>query len=272
MITEKIFIISLWFFAAAATFQSCLEGHGHGLDPNGYCHPVDSFTLSICPELCNPRNKEHVCYCDTTDINDTCLACDVTVPTTPCYDSCRIKAPDPANPGKLILKDTCKKEPGAIAAGECRKDPMNPCAPECASLRNIDYATRIAPIWKNNKCLSCHHLTGSAANTTGGRRPYTIIYGSDTVNTVRLLSLKPDNNPKLNPLSMLINVPTFEDSTNHPLWRVRPFAPDSSYLYTILKGPMGKAGKPMMPSGEDPIPPASLADIKQWIEEGACPE
>ncbi len=75
------------------------------------------------------------------------------------------------------------------------------------------------------------------------------------------LSLYPDA------WAQLVGVPSKESG----LKRVEPGAPDKSYLYLKVQGTQLKAGGSgaRMPFQQDPLTPAELALLRQWIEEGA---
>jgi hypothetical protein len=64
--------------------------------------------------------------------------------------------------------------------------------------------------------------------------------------------------------AMLVNAPSVEVPS---LVRVQPGNPDSSYLIQKLEGTAGVGGQ--MPLGQPPLPPATIAIIRQWIANGA---
>lgn len=65
----------------------------------------------------------------------------------------------------------------------------------------------------------------------------------------------------------LVNVP----STESNLLRVRPGAPDQSYLFAKITGrQLDVGGKGVrMPFGENPLNPATIGKIRTWIAQGA---
>ncbi len=75
------------------------------------------------------------------------------------------------------------------------------------------------------------------------------------------LSLYPDA------WGQLVGVPSHESS----LKRIEPCAPDKSYLYLKLLGTQSKVGGSgaRMPFQQDPLTPAELALVREWIEQGA---
>jgi hypothetical protein len=60
-------------------------------------------------------------------------------------------------------------------------------------------------------------------------------------------------------------------STESPLKRVEPRAPAKSYLYLKLLGTQAEAGGSgaRMPYQQDPLAPAEIEQLRQWIEQGA---
>src|SRR6185295_8531436 len=64
--------------------------------------------------------------------------------------------------------------------------------------------------------------------------------------------------------AMLVNAPSVEAPS---LVRVQPGNPDSSYLIQKLEGTAAVGGQ--MPLGQPPLPPATIAVIRQWIANGA---
>lgn len=75
------------------------------------------------------------------------------------------------------------------------------------------------------------------------------------------LSLYPDA------WAQLVGVP----STQAPLKRVEPGAPDKSYLYLKLLGKQAEAGGSglQMPFQQDALSPAELELLRKWIQQGA---
>ncbi|HEU4601415.1 MAG TPA: hypothetical protein VFS24_05580 [Steroidobacteraceae bacterium] len=66
--------------------------------------------------------------------------------------------------------------------------------------------------------------------------------------------------------AMLVNVASVEDPT---LKRIDPGNPDASYLIHKIEGTASVGGR--MPLGGSPLPPATIAVIRQWISDGAQP-
>jgi hypothetical protein len=66
--------------------------------------------------------------------------------------------------------------------------------------------------------------------------------------------------------AMLVNAPSVEEPS---LNRVEPGDPDASYLIRKLEG---TAGGTRMPLNAPPLPPGTIAVIRQWILDGALPE
>ncbi len=65
--------------------------------------------------------------------------------------------------------------------------------------------------------------------------------------------------------ALLVGVPSSEDPA---VLRVKPDAPDSSYLILKLQGSPGIVGV-QMPFGGPPLPQATIDVIRQWISDGA---
>ena len=103
----------------------------------------------------------------------------------------------------------------------------------------VSFAKDIAPILKNN-CATCH-LTGQEA---GG------------------MALYPGK-----AYEFLVNVPSQESK----LLRVKPGAPDKSYLIAKLMGTHLDAGGSgtRMPFGAPPLPDQTIQLIRDWIAAGA---
>ena len=103
----------------------------------------------------------------------------------------------------------------------------------------VGFARDIVPILKK-KCVMCH-LTGQEPGKM--KLPPRTAYAS-------LVGMK---------------------SLETPLNRVEPGKPDSSYLVRKLEGTHGEVGGSgeRMPMSGDPLPPADLATIRRWIEQGA---
>lgn len=66
--------------------------------------------------------------------------------------------------------------------------------------------------------------------------------------------------------AMLVNVASVEDPTHK---RIDPGNPDASYLVHKIEGTASVGGR--MPLGGAPLPPETIAVIRQWITEGAQP-
>src|SRR5437870_2029718 len=66
--------------------------------------------------------------------------------------------------------------------------------------------------------------------------------------------------------ALLVGVPSNEQSG---LLRVKPGAPDSSYLVLKLEGAAGIVGV-QMPFGGPPLPQSTIDVIRQWISDGAA--
>lgn len=103
----------------------------------------------------------------------------------------------------------------------------------------VSFSKDIQPIFTAN-CVVCHQ--GTAA--PGG------------------MSLEPGSAYK-----NLVNV----KSTESPLQRVAPGAPDKSYLLNKLLGTQGQVGGSgaQMPFGAAPLPQSQISLIQQWISQGA---
>jgi hypothetical protein len=65
--------------------------------------------------------------------------------------------------------------------------------------------------------------------------------------------------------NLLVGVPSAEDPS---MLRVKPSDPDNSYMLHKIKGPPGIVGG-QMPLNENPLLPATIAAISQWITNGA---
>ena len=66
--------------------------------------------------------------------------------------------------------------------------------------------------------------------------------------------------------ALLVGVPSNEDSG---VLRIKPGAPDASYLIRKLQGSAGIVGA-QMPFGGPPLPQATIDVIRQWISDGAA--
>jgi hypothetical protein len=121
--------------------------------------------------------------------------------------------------------------------------------------QTYDYATDVQPIFETNCVNTCHKKGGTGWTPTG------MINGGNSFEAVD------------NPLSSLVNVRTFINPDVDPKWRVRPFSPDDSYIYTLLLGkpsPEKNVSGTEMPQNLPLLPAAQIEIIKIWIEEGAC--
>jgi hypothetical protein len=68
--------------------------------------------------------------------------------------------------------------------------------------------------------------------------------------------------------------PTFKEPTIHPIYRVKPGSPDSSYLYQKITGVFSVPGKSVgdtrMPLGGNPyLSDDQIALVRRWIQLGA---
>lgn len=69
--------------------------------------------------------------------------------------------------------------------------------------------------------------------------------------------------------AQLVNVPSLGDGKNSPpFFRVKPFSPDSSFLYIKITDP-GKNQGERMPQGGTPLAQKEIDAIRQWILDGA---
>lgn len=69
--------------------------------------------------------------------------------------------------------------------------------------------------------------------------------------------------------AQLVNVRSLGDGKNSPpLFRVKPFLPDSSFLYIKITEP-GKGQGDRMPQGGIPLTQTEVNAIRQWILDGA---
>lgn len=66
--------------------------------------------------------------------------------------------------------------------------------------------------------------------------------------------------------AMLVNVASVEDPTQK---RIDPTHPDASYLVHKIEGTASVGGR--MPLGGAPLPPETIAVIRQWVADGAQP-
>jgi hypothetical protein len=103
---------------------------------------------------------------------------------------------------------------------------------------DVSFQTDLMPVL-NERCVMCHLEGAQQAN----------------------FSLYPEA------WSQLVGV----TSTESPMKRVEPGKPDQSYLYRKLMGTHLEAGGSgaRMPFQQDPLDPAFLALLRQWIEQGA---
>jgi hypothetical protein len=73
-----------------------------------------------------------------------------------------------------------------------------------------------------------------------------------------------------NSYAKLVNVATYEAPSTHPIWRVRPGSPDSSYLYLKVSGGPYKSGGKMPLTGAA-LTSSEIVKIRRWIAQGALP-
>jgi Bacterial Ig-like domain len=66
--------------------------------------------------------------------------------------------------------------------------------------------------------------------------------------------------------NLLVGVPSAE---NPSLLRVKPGDPDNSYMVRKIEGPTAGIIGMQMPLGENPLSPATIAAIRQWVTNGA---
>lgn len=102
----------------------------------------------------------------------------------------------------------------------------------------VSFSKDIQPIFEAN-CVTCHQ-------GTSGRAGLSLESGAAYSN--------------------LVNV----KSTESPLMRVAPGAPDQSYLLNKLQGTQGQVGGSgtQMPI-DSPLPQAQISPVQQWISQGA---
>ena len=111
-------------------------------------------------------------------------------------------------------------------------------AATAASADTVSFRADVLPLL-TTRCVMCH-VEGAAQGN---------------------LTLYPDA------WAQLVGVP----STQSPLKRVEPGAPDKSYLYLKVLGTHLEAGGSglRMPFQQDPLSPAELELLRKWIEQGA---
>ena len=67
----------------------------------------------------------------------------------------------------------------------------------------------------------------------------------------------------------LVNVQSLGDNKNSPsFYRVKPYSPDSSFLYIKITSP-GQGQGDRMPQAGNSLSQNEIAAIRQWIAEGA---
>lgn len=272
---NRVLIIAVGLFLCTSgifLLNSCIFGDGVGVGPKG------DYDGSVFHEkLCDSTNPEHICYqCDPTDPASECYCdttnedhylnpdsscfCNPTIATNPCYDSCWQDTS--VIPNVVQLKNICE------SSGSCDPTDKTDTCYKCTeaekkdvwdtlcwdSLPTVDYETQIQPIWETNACLTCHFLGGSGFTATFYSPP----------NPDDGLSLKAGENP----LKRMVNKLVAYKPEEPPRWRVLPYYPESSYLYTILTE--GKAPNRPMPQTGNPLSADDRNLIKKWIAEGAC--
>lgn len=103
----------------------------------------------------------------------------------------------------------------------------------------------------NSHCISCHAApTGYGYTGTGGAAN-------------NGLDLTAGNS-----YAKIVNVTTYELPTTHPMYRIRPGSPDSSYLYQKISGGPYKYGGKMPLSGAA-LTASEVLKIRRWISQGA---
>lgn len=96
------------------------------------------------------------------------------------------------------------------------------------------------------KCQACH-----GTNPIGGPVVFTSV--AEARNT-----LFDNGNPRV----------STESPSTHPIYRVKPGSPDSSYLYQKIVSATPKSGV-RMPQGGPYLTEAQITVIRRWIEKGA---
>ena len=126
-----------------------------------------------------------------------------------------------------------------VALGGCSSSSGPTPSPTSTSPSSVSFKSNVQPIF-NTRCVVCHQ---------GGAPPAS-------------LSLEPS-------LAYLNLVDT--PSTQGPLVRVAPGAPENSYLINKLRGTQAQAGGSgaQMPYGTTPLPDSDIDLIQQWITAGA---
>ena len=140
---------------------------------------------------------------------------------------------------------------GARPCGSC--DTLNPLHLACCDSTNIkhkacykraiDYYTMVQPIFDWH-CVVCHYRTIQ-------------IIG------LGVLILRGDES-----FENLVNVKA-HDSLTHPIWLVRPYSHDSSYIYHKINGMVKSQTETSCPQDDDPLPDSLISIIELWILEGA---
>jgi len=128
----------------------------------------------------------------------------------------------------------------AVGFAACSKSSNNVTGPQSGpDTTNVSFSNQVQPIFTSNCALSGCHAGASA------------IYGQD-------LSAG-------HAYSSTVNVPSYENSK---IMRIKPYQPDSSYLYLKITGASGISGV-RMPYQRSPLDSADILTIKAWINQGA---
>jgi mono/diheme cytochrome c family protein len=131
---------------------------------------------------------------------------------------------------------------GVLLLAACSSEAPVPEAPKAAVQAASLYQEKIAPLFRG-KCGTCH-LTGTEAGN---------------------IQLTPDQ-----AIAAIVDVASLEAPKYK---RVAPGDPDSSYLVMKIEGTHiehGGSGA-TMPFAASPLSAQEIADIRQWIKEGATP-
>jgi len=136
--------------------------------------------------------------------------------------------------GALVFLTSCL----AVASLACRGGGATSTPGSPATSAGVRLGNDIQPVFTGN-CVVCHQGAGQAGLTLEPGKSY----------------------------GNLVNIA----STESPLKRVAPGAPDKSYLLNKLQGTQGQIGGSgaQMPYGAAPLPSAQIGLIQQWIQEGA---
>jgi mono/diheme cytochrome c family protein len=124
----------------------------------------------------------------------------------------------------------------------CSSEAPAPEAPKAGAQAASLYQEKVAPLFRS-KCAICH-LSGSEAGN---------------------IQMTPDQ-----AIAAIVGIPSNEAPEYK---RVEPGDPDASYLVMKIEGThIEKGGSgAQMPFGAPPLAPQEIADIRQWIKEGARP-